>query len=78
MSVKFGGQSYHFQCPVCDAAIKWSAMQRRPEQRIALVARQHERRCPAITIDPSRLRHLTRDQALGEAARLRAEGVGGR
>ena len=77
MSVKFGGQSYHFQCPVCDAAIKWSVMQHRPEQRIAAVADQHERLCPAVTIDPSRLRHLTRDQALAEAARLRAEGTGG-
>jgi hypothetical protein len=75
VSVKFGGQSYHFQCPVCDAAIKWSALLRSAEQRISAITGQHEGLCPAVTVDPARLRRLTRDQALSEAARLRAAGA---
>ena len=71
MSIKFGGQSYPFQCPVCDAAIKWSALLRRPEERISAVASHHEKLCPAANIDPARLRRLTRDQAMSEAAGLR-------
>lgn len=77
MSIKFSGQSYHLQCPVCHSAISWSGRLLQPAQRIQAVAHQHLHRCPAIVIDPARLRHLTAGQAMAEASRLLGAGAGG-
>ena len=68
--VRFGGQNYVRQCPVCDAALKWRPLAS-AEDRIRAVADQHLRGCPAAVLDPAPFKNLTREQVLAELASLR-------
>jgi hypothetical protein len=70
MTVRFRGQSYQRQCPVCHAALRWSILNN-ADNRIRAAANQHERGCPAAVMDPARLKDLTYEQAMAELTRLR-------
>jgi hypothetical protein len=62
---------------VCHFELRWRLCHRQPNQRLQEVACQHAHRCPAIVIDPARLRHLTAGQALAEASSLLGARAGG-
>jgi hypothetical protein len=62
MPVKFGGQNYQSQCPVCHASIKWRRSINDANARIRAVAGQHYAGCPALTIDPEQLLRAARQQ----------------
>jgi hypothetical protein len=64
MSIRFGGQSYQTQCPVCYAALQWSRTVRDARERIERVAGQHYKGCPATVLDPPRLVGLSAEQAM--------------
>jgi hypothetical protein len=70
MGIKFGGQQYQAQCPVCHAALRWSKSLRESQERIDRTARQHYQGCPAVVLDPPHLVGLTSDQALSLIAGL--------
>ncbi|OON81213.1 hypothetical protein B1H18_07555 [Streptomyces tsukubensis] len=63
MSLKFGGQGYQFQCPLCDYSIS-GRRGAQVEARIREAKGRHDTRCPAWVIDPLRLQNMTQQQTL--------------
>lgn len=76
MTMRFGGQSYQCQCPVCDGDLVGKGMT--AQDRIRTAAPGHEPGCPAVVLDPARLRRYSGAQALAAvkaAATVGPEGV---
>lgn len=71
MTVRFGGQSYTAQCPICDWELDWSGA-RGSTERVAAAVPQHEPGCPAVRADPARLRRASRSEAAALVAAAEA------